>query len=89
MLADAEQEELNRRFSERQHLTVLGRIYFNGAVVCECLVKDVSQDGMRLYLSKQQWIPGKFEVFCDIFEKPVCVTRKWMNGQDVGTVFDR
>ena len=81
--------EPDKRRAPRKRILKGATIAFNDrSSTMSCVVRDISDTGARLRLTKGQVVPSRFELFIDIdgIEVPCAVA--WRRGDEVGVVFE-
>lgn len=79
------QQEL--RSTQRHDCCWPASIHFNGIKLTDCVIKDISLGGMRLYIPGSVWTPATFEIRCQQFERPVLVHKSWSRDCYIGVRF--
>jgi hypothetical protein len=81
--------EQDKRRAPRKRVLKGATIAFNDrASTMSCVVRDISDTGARLRLSKGQVAPARFDLFIELdgIEVPCAVA--WRRGEEVGVVFE-
>ena len=64
-------------------------IQINGAKICNCLVKNLSETGAKLLVPGGCWIPSAFDIIGLIDDLPVKARRVWNSDGEMGVSFIR
>ncbi len=65
-----------RRF-EREDVEIYAQIRLQGKMLADCIIKNISPDGMAIAFSREAGIPDEFEIVSDYFSAPIPVKRVW------------
>ena len=52
-------------------------ITWNGLLIGNFIIKNISDGGMRLYSPTACWLPDEFEIHAASFDKPIKVRKEW------------
>lgn len=77
----------NRRLAIRTNCSILASIKLNGVLICDCVIKDISETGMRLYTGTGSWLPNNFETHIPEFEAVLKVRKEWTTDEYLGVSF--
>lgn len=79
-----------RRNAGRVRTFLRGRIIYNNrAATVDCLVRDLSESGARLALSKGVALPETFELSIPHREATYRCVLRWQRPGEVGVIFDQ
>jgi hypothetical protein len=56
-------------------------------LVADCVIKDISESGCRLYVRPGIWIPAEFVINCSLIGVPVRGVTVWRSGSLLGVRF--
>ncbi|GIL00264.1 MAG: hypothetical protein BroJett030_01630 [Alphaproteobacteria bacterium] len=85
--ADEPRFVLERREHERVDCNIRAHIHINGAKVCNCIVKNLSEGGARLIVPASCWLPSAFDIVGLVEGLPVKARRVWCDGEEIGVCF--
>lgn len=77
-----------RRSERRRRVLKGGRArYHNGLIAREALVRDVTEDGLRIKLADAHLLPGEFDFMFaqEVTARPV--RRVWVSGDEAGLAY--
>ena len=83
-MANSETALTEARKALRHDTTLSASIKFEDTKLCDCVIKDVSETGMRLYVPRVAWLPVNFQICSQVFQRPVSVRKIWMCNESVG-----
>lgn len=79
---------VERRITPRQKTFLRGKLYFNNRLnVVDCLVRDISESGVKLVFSEAVTTPDEVELFIPQKEQTFFIKIAWRNGAEVGAEF--
>ncbi len=78
---------VDQRNATRLSCRIPGSLKVNGSHVEDCVIKDMSEIGMQIYMRAGLWLPSKFQVEASPFKQPVTVAKKWSSRDVVGVRF--
>lgn len=82
-------EENDKRRAVRKRVLKGATIAFNGrASTMSCTVKDISDTGARLRVSKDVAVPSHFDLIIEMDGLEASCTVAWRRGEEVGVTFD-
>ena len=61
-----------------------GQVYFDGTILSDCVIKNISETGMLLFMPRLAWLPVYFEISCNVFPGPIQVKKIWSRSDSVG-----
>ena len=73
-----------KRVAERVQSAFSGVLIVNEAFLCHCVLKDVSETGMRLELADSVEVPAEFHVKTTVLPELLPVSLVWQNGKSIG-----
>ena len=79
----------NRRISPRANCSIPAKIKHNGLHLCDCVIKDVSEVGMRLFAPAGHWLPKTFEIHASSLGGVLLVNQEWAASDHVGVSFKK
>ncbi len=56
-------------------------------LLCDCIIKDISETGAKLLVSQRNWIPRQFEITVLSRDLALPAKRVWRMGEKVGVEF--
>ncbi len=83
-MSDIAENLPNLRKSIRNHASLHGQIYFDGSLLSDCTIKNISKTGMCLFVPRVAWLPVYFEVSCNAFGGAIKVRKIWSRSDSVG-----
>lgn len=82
-------DEKDKRGAVRKRVLKGATIAFNGrASTMSCTVKDISETGARLRVSKDVAVPSHFDLIIEMDGIEAPCTVAWRRGEEVGVTFD-
>ncbi len=78
---------VDQRKAARLNCCIPGLLKIDGVPVGDCVIKDMSETGMRIYVPAGLWLPSKFEIEASPFDQPMKVSRSWSSRDLVGVQF--
>ena len=75
------------RATPRANCNIPADLLFNGVLLCSGIIKDISINGVRLFVPNKKWLPHEFEIKAEVFDRPVNVCTKWTEKEYVGAQF--
>jgi len=86
MMTNAVNEIHEARDAVREGTNVRGTIIYAGDPLMDCLIKDISLTGMKLFAPRAAWMPSRFTVWTGHNER-FEVKKIWARGDFVGVQF--
>lgn len=80
-------DALDDRASYRNITSLHAKIYLGDIEIADCVIKDFSDSGMRLYKPLKIWIPAVFTLKSSSFPNPIKVQRVWENSEHIGVKY--
>lgn len=77
----------NRRIKTRTNCSIPATIKHNGLCLGDCVIKDISETGMRLFAPSAHWVPQDFEIHSSTFDGVLLVTKMWVETEHIGVSF--
>ncbi|MEM7215040.1 MAG: PilZ domain-containing protein [Pseudomonadota bacterium] len=77
----------NKRDSERVKSTFSASIYAQNAFQCHCIIRDVSNSGMKLEVQRDIQLEEEFEIKTPAMPEVVTVRMAWRRYNEVGVEF--
>ncbi|MGI9351874.1 MAG: PilZ domain-containing protein [Rhizobiaceae bacterium] len=77
----------NKRESERVKSAFTGSIHADGLFYSHCIIRDVSNSGMKLEVSAQIELPEQFEVKTPAMQGSLPVRQAWRKHKEVGVEY--
>lgn len=82
-------EHNDKRNAPRKRVLKGATIAFNDrASTISCSVKDISDTGARLRISKGVAVPSRFDLIIEVDGVEVPCTVAWRKGEEIGVTFD-
>ena len=75
------------RATPRANCSIPADLLFNGVLLCSGIIKDISVDGVRLFVPNKKWLPHEFEIKADVFDRSIKVRTRWSGKEYVGARF--
>lgn len=79
---------IERRASTRNRCAHLAEIRFGANVTLHAIVKDISEDGAKLQLERDAWLPKTFSLSVPALGLHRKATCRWRRGNYAGLEFD-
>lgn len=79
--------QADKRRSERVRSAFSGAISVNEEFICHCVIRDVSNDGMRLSVQTDVDLPEEFDVKTPAVREVLHVKMQWQKGDHFGVLF--
>lgn len=79
--------QADKRRAERVSSAFSGAVTADGKFLCHCVIKDVSNTGMRLHAPKGIQLPNEFEIKTPAIPNLLHVRLQWQAGQYFGVIF--
>ncbi len=70
---------IDRRRTERIDADIYADIYYDGAYLMNCVIKNMSSEGMAISYCSDVELPEKFEIRSGLFEDTIPVRKVWSN----------
>ena len=83
-MTNSEATIANARKAIRLNTRINASIRLENTDLCDCVIKDVSETGMLLFVPRIAWLPANFVVISHVFQEPVPVKKVWSCGENVG-----
>jgi len=79
--------QANKRRAERVSSAFSGAVMVQGEFLCHCVIKDVSNTGMRIHAPKEVDLPDEFDIKTPAVASMLSVRIQWQKGQYHGVTF--
>jgi len=76
-----------RRLEWRQNCEIAAKLTSHGSYLSNCVINDVSRNGMRIRVPPSTVLPSELEVNCAEFFAPQRVKIVWRRGEILGVYF--
>lgn len=78
----------NQRLSPRLRSYLRAKVIFpNNLSVMDCIVRDISESGARLWISKHEIVPDRFDLYIVLKERTYPVAVRWRSEEEIGVEF--
>ena len=79
--------QADKRRAERVNSAFSGALSVEGEFVCHCVIKNVSNTGMRIQVPNKTELPDEFEVKTPAVPTHMRVVKRWNKGSHYGVTF--
>lgn len=82
-------QEQDKRQAPRKRVLKGATIAFNNrSSTLSCMVRDISETGARLRVSKDLAVPARFDLLIEVDGLEAPCTVAWRRGEEIGVTFD-